>query len=83
MLIDSISMVVVEDTKMYFRFLYGLLRDQRGQDLMEYACMAGFVAVALCAAMPGLAHSLGTIFSNIASELLSEAQNLSQGPTGN
>jgi Flp pilus assembly pilin Flp len=42
-------------------------RDRRGQDLIEYALMAGFVAVAVSAVMPGLAESIITIFSKIAS----------------
>ena len=42
-------------------------RDRRGQDLIEYALMAGFVAVAAGAIMPGVATSISTIFSQIAS----------------
>ena len=43
------------------------LRDTRGQDLIEYALMAGFVAVAAGAVMPGVASSISTIFSQVAS----------------
>lgn len=42
-------------------------RDRRGQDLIEYALMAGFVAVAAGAFMPGVAGSISTIFSDVAS----------------
>ncbi|MFN7920879.1 MAG: Flp family type IVb pilin [Bryobacteraceae bacterium] len=42
-----------------------LLKDNRGQDLIEYALMAGFVAVAAGAIMPGVAKSISTIFSKI------------------
>ena len=42
-------------------------KDQRGQDLIEYALMAGFVAVAAGAIMPGVATSLSQIFSKVAS----------------
>jgi len=42
-------------------------RDNRGQDLIEYALMAGFVAVAAGAIMPGVATSISTIFSQVAS----------------
>lgn len=42
-------------------------KDARGQDLIEYALMAGFVAVAAGAIMPGVATSISTIFSKIAS----------------
>ena len=46
------------------------LRDTtRGQDLIEYALMAGFVAVAAGATMPGVADSISTIFSQVGSVL--------------
>ncbi len=44
-----------------------VMRDTRGQDLIEYALMAGFVAVAAGAIMPGVATSISTIFSKVAS----------------
>ena len=44
-------------------------KDRRGQDLIEYALMAGFVAVAAGAIMPGVATSISTIFSKISSVL--------------
>jgi len=43
------------------------LRNTSGQDLIEYALMAGFVAVAAGAVMPGVADSISTIFSQVAS----------------
>ncbi|MEO8096886.1 MAG: Flp family type IVb pilin [Acidobacteriota bacterium] len=49
-------------------------KDQRGQDLIEYALMAGFVAVAAGAIMPGVATSISTIFSKVAS-VMSSASN--------
>ena len=45
--------------------------DRRGQDLIEYALMAGFVAVAAGAIMPGVATSISQIFSKVASVLSS------------
>ena len=51
-------------------------KDTRGQDLIEYALMAGFVAVAAGAIMPGVANSISTIFSSIASTM-SNASNQS------
>jgi pilus assembly protein Flp/PilA len=42
-------------------------KDTRGQDLIEYALMAGFVAVAAGAIMPGVATSISTIFSKVSS----------------
>ena len=44
-------------------------KDQHGQDLIEYALMAGFVAVAAGAIMPSVATSVSTIFSKIGSVL--------------
>jgi pilus assembly protein Flp/PilA len=48
-------------------------KDQRGQDLIEYALMAGFVAVAAGAIMPGVASSISQIFSKIASVMTGAA----------
>ena len=45
--------------------------DERGQDLIEYAMMAGFVAVAAGAFMPGIATSVSTVFSQVGSLLTS------------
>jgi len=42
-------------------------RDRRGQDLIEYALLAGFVALAAGTIMPGVATSISTVFSEIAS----------------
>ncbi len=39
--------------------------DTRGQDLIEYALMAGFVAVAAGAVMPDVASSISTIFRKV------------------
>jgi pilus assembly protein Flp/PilA len=39
------------------------------QDLIEYALMAGFVAVAAGALMPGVAVSISRIFSSVGSVL--------------
>jgi pilus assembly protein Flp/PilA len=50
-----------------------ILKDRKGQDLIEYALMAGFVAVAAGAIMPGIATSISTIFSKIASVMSSSA----------
>jgi len=53
--------------------LNGLARNRKGQDLIEYALMAGFVAVAAGAIMPGVADSISTIFSKVASVLTAAA----------
>ncbi len=56
--------------------ILALLRNRKAQDLIEYALMAGFVAVAAGAIMPGVADSISTIFSKVAS-VLSAAANAS------
>jgi pilus assembly protein Flp/PilA len=47
--------------------------DTRGQDLIEYALMAGFVAVAAGAIVPGVADSIKTIFSKVNTTMVSAA----------
>jgi len=44
-----------------------LRQEVKGQDLIEYALMAGFVAVAAGALMPNIASSISTVFSKISS----------------
>ncbi len=46
-----------------------VLKDTKGQDLIEYALMAGFVAVAAGAIMPGVSNNISQIFSKIASSM--------------
>lgn len=54
-------------------FLKRAWRDRRGQDLIEYALMAGFVAVAAGAIMPGVSSSISTIFSEVSSVMTNAA----------
>jgi pilus assembly protein Flp/PilA len=49
--------------------------DTKGQDLIEYALMAGFVAVAAGAIMPSVATSISTIFSKISSVMSKASTN--------
>jgi pilus assembly protein Flp/PilA len=53
--------------------VWKLRRDTRGQDLIEYALMAGFVAVAAGAIMPNVSASISTIFSKIGSVMTAAA----------
>jgi pilus assembly protein Flp/PilA len=50
-----------------------LRQNVEGQDLIEYALMAGFVAVAAGALMPNIASSISTVFSKISSILADAA----------
>ena len=49
------------------RFFERLCRDRAGQDLIEYALMAGFVAVSAGALVPSIGPSISTIFSRVGS----------------
>jgi Flp pilus assembly pilin Flp len=49
---------------------WALWKDRRGQDLIEYALMAGFAAVAAGAIMPGVASSINVIFSEVNSVMV-------------
>ncbi len=48
-------------------------KDRAAQDLIEYALMAGFVAVAAGAIMPSVSVNISTIFSKIESSMSSAA----------
>lgn len=50
-----------------------IMKDTRGQDLIEYALMAGFVAVAAGAIVPGIAESIRTIFNRLSQVMTSAA----------
>jgi len=56
-----------DKTMMNLIYRLKIWKDTRGQDLIEYALMAGFVAVAAGAIMPNVATSISTIFSKIGS----------------
>jgi Flp pilus assembly pilin Flp len=47
-----------------------LCREQAGQDLIEYALMAGFVAVAAGAILTPMAPTLNVVFSKVHSLLV-------------
>ncbi len=55
------------------KVLRNFYKDDQGQDLIEYALMAGFVAVAAGAAMPNVSSSISTVFSKIQGLLSSAA----------
>jgi pilus assembly protein Flp/PilA len=45
--------------------LAALKKDEKGQDLIEYALMAGFVAVAAGAVLPNVSTQIAAIFNAI------------------
>ena len=52
-------------------FLNNLLRDESGQDLIEYALVAALIALGAIAAMQGVAQGISTAFSAVSSDLSS------------
>ncbi len=54
-------------------FLANLIRDRKGQDMVEYALLAGFIAVAAGALLPGISDSISTIFSRMGSVVAAAA----------
>ena len=59
-------------TKLYIT-LHRLLQEDRGQDLVEYALLAGFIAIAAGALLPGISSSISKIFSRMSSVLQNAA----------
>jgi pilus assembly protein Flp/PilA len=57
-------------------FRLRIWRDTRGQDLIEYAMIAGFIAIAAAAAFPQITNSISNIFSAIGSRIDANASNL-------
>jgi pilus assembly protein Flp/PilA len=49
------------------RIVLNIWKDDSGQDLIEYALMAGFVAVAAGAIMPSVSTNISQIFSKVSS----------------
>jgi pilus assembly protein Flp/PilA len=47
-----------------------LTQDTQGQDFVEYALLAGFMAVSVGAIMPNLINNISTIFSKVGSVLI-------------
>ncbi len=50
-----------------YSFIIRLSQDDRAQDMVEYSLLAGFIAVAAGAVLPGISTSISTIFSKMAS----------------
>jgi pilus assembly protein Flp/PilA len=61
-------------TALLYRVMIQLKNDLRGQDLVEYALMAGFVAVGAGAVFPtSIMTNMSTIFSSVGSVLANAA----------
>lgn len=46
-----------------------LLRDTRGQDLVEYAMLAGFVSLVCVLAVTGVGASVGVVLQSISNQI--------------
>ncbi len=72
-------MKLTKPTKRFNGFTYNFsllladLRGNAGQDLIEYALMAGFVSLAVASIVPGITVSLATIFSKVNSIMVAAA----------
>ncbi len=55
------------DVRKLYSWLENLKRDERAQDMVEYALLAGFIAVAAGALLPGIADGISVIFSKMKS----------------
>ncbi len=53
----------------YKKLLTSLLQDESGQDLIEYALVAGLIGVAAIVAVTSVGGSLTTIFNNLTTSL--------------
>jgi pilus assembly protein Flp/PilA len=52
-------------TRLFCRFV----RDDQGQDLIEYAILAGFIALVAIVAITSVGSSVNTVFTNIENKL--------------
>jgi pilus assembly protein Flp/PilA len=55
--------------------LLRMIRDEHGQDMVEYALLAGFIAVAAGAVLPPISESISVIFSRMGSVVQQAATN--------
>ena len=53
------------------------IKNTYGQDLIEYALIAGFLAVTVAAILPGAASGISTIFSEVGSVMPIDSAQLS------
>ena len=51
------------------QLLMSLVRDDQGQDLIEYALLAGFISLATVAAVTSVGTSLNTVYGSISSKV--------------
>ena len=57
-----------------YSFILTRTQDEKAQDMVEYALLAGFIAVAAGAVLSGISTSISQIFSKMASITTAAAQ---------
>ena len=61
----------MKDKLLKLSVMLQLLKDENGQDLIEYALVVALIAFAATAGMTSLANSLNTAFTNIGTKVTS------------
>ena len=56
-------------TKKIKQAVVAFMNDESGQDLIEYALVAGLIALGAVAAMTGLSGKIGTAFNTVGNNL--------------
>jgi pilus assembly protein Flp/PilA len=56
-------------TKKIKQAFVAFMKDESGQDLIEYALVAGLIALGAVAAMTGLSGKIGTAFNTVGNNL--------------
>ena len=59
----------MKDQLLKLSVMLQILKDENGQDLIEYALVVALIAFAATAGMGSLAHSLNTAFTNMGSKV--------------
>ncbi len=55
-------------------FVTYLIDDERGQDVVEYALLSGFIAIAAAAVLPQIAPGISAIFYKMTSVVVAAAE---------
>jgi pilus assembly protein Flp/PilA len=55
----------------FMELVKNLLQDESGQDLIEYALIAGLIGIAAVVGMTAVGGSVGNIFNSISTQLTS------------
>ena len=50
-------------------FMLSLIGDEQGQDLIEYALLAGLISILCVAAIKGAGEKVSTLFTNVSNSI--------------